>query len=97
MKNIHEIFPSKPYEKKGSFAFMRVVKSGDFYAVQDYLQQNKYFVFEYDPIKQTALHWCAKRNHTRICSLLLEYGADTDAIDMVKLEFYGILNSSIGR
>jgi ankyrin repeat protein len=28
------------------------------------------------------LHWCAKRNHTRICSLLLEYGADTDAVDM---------------
>jgi len=82
LKHIDEIFPSKPYEKKGAFAFMRVVKSGDFYGVQEFLQQNKYFVFEYDPIKQTALHWCAKRGHARICSLLLEYGADTDAIDM---------------
>ena len=29
---------------------MRVVKSGDFYGVQEYLQQNKYFIFEYDPV-----------------------------------------------
>lgn len=29
---------------------MRAVKAGDYLAVKDFLEQNKYFVFEYDPV-----------------------------------------------
>lgn len=36
-------------------------------------------------MKQTAMHWAAKRGFVDMIELLLEYGADIDADDLVKI------------
>jgi len=46
------------------------------------LREDKYLVYAFDPIRQTALHWAAKRGYLDICRRLIEYGADFDAVDM---------------
>jgi len=38
------------------------------------------------------LHWAAKRGHTKIAGLLLDYGADTDALDLVNSSLYNGIN-----
>lgn len=32
----------------------------------------------------TALHWSAKRGHAKLSALLIEKGADVNALDLVK-------------
>jgi len=42
-------------------------------------------------MKETALHWASKRGYSKIMHLLLEYGADPNAKDMV-LIFEALIN-----
>jgi len=42
-------------------------------------------------VRQTALHWAAKRGENRIVKLLLENGADPDARDIVKKTISSII------
>ena len=47
------------------------------------LLKNKYFVYDFDHINQTALHWAAKRNHKDIVDLLIDNGANVNHVDIV--------------
>lgn len=47
------------------------------------LDQNKYFVYEYDNLFMTTLHWCAIRGLIITAVKLLKHGADPDAQDIV--------------
>ena len=47
-------------------------------------------------MKETALHWASKRGYSKIMHLLLEYGADPNAKDMV-LIFEALINEQAGR
>lgn len=47
------------------------------------LEANKYLVYEYDHLFMTTLHWCAIRGLFQTAHILLKYGADPDAQDIV--------------
>jgi ankyrin repeat protein len=51
--------------------------------VEKMLEADKYLVYEYDPSFMTALHWSCVRNCRAVALLLLRYGADPDAQDMI--------------
>lgn len=67
------------------------VKNGNPINVKEMLIGNRYFVFDFDYVYyiiilkfcQTALHWAAKRGFLRIAEILLQYGSDPDALDIV--------------
>ena len=47
------------------------------------LSKTKYFVYDFDAVNQTALHWAAKRNFPELIDLLVEKGANVNAFDIV--------------
>lgn len=49
------------------------------------VRKNRFYVYDYDPVGQTALHWGAKRGYTDICVKLIEAGADINHEDLVKI------------
>jgi len=55
------------------------------------LMKNKYFVYDFDHINQSALHWAAKRNHKEIVDLLIENGANVNHVDIVR---YYLINNN---
>ncbi len=70
--------PTKPYDRPGSHKFINAAKSGDLETIKRMLKQNRYFVYDYDHISQTALHWAAKRDYKQIVEILIEYGANVN-------------------
>ncbi len=78
-----QVIPEKPYERPGSQKFFNAVKAGDLKIVEQLLRQNRYYVYDFDNINQTALHWAAKRNYPQVCDVLLENGAIVNAMDVV--------------
>lgn len=78
----NQVIPKCPYERAGSEKFFSHVKMGDIDKVSKMLKKNKYYVYDFDNIKQTATHWAAKRNYYKIIDLLVEYGANANALDI---------------
>jgi len=50
--------------------------------LKDFLKRDKYIVYEYDHVGETALHWAAKRNRVENVKLLIQSGAKINARDM---------------
>mmetsp|Transcript_38205 Transcript_38205/g.28153 ORF Transcript_38205/g.28153 Transcript_38205/m.28153 type:complete len:147 (+) Transcript_38205:316-756(+) len=46
------------------------------------LQRCKYYVYDFDGVNQTGLHWAAKRNFGPMIDLLIESGANVNAFDV---------------
>lgn len=82
-----KLFPSKPFERPNSKALIYSAKNGDIERLKELLQENKLLVYDFDNVNQTALHWAAKRNFVPIIRVLIEYGANVNAFDMVILYF----------
>ena len=49
---------------------------------------NKYYVYDFDNIQQTALHWAAKRNYKDIIELLVQNGANVNYTDIVRIGLF---------
>jgi len=82
------IFSNNPFERPFSEDLIKAVKSNNIKKVKLLLvQKTKYLVYDFDQVHQTALHWAAKKDFADIAQLLLEYGADVDAKDIVKIGF----------
>lgn len=77
-----QITPFKPYSEPESRKFMNLVKRGDFNEVWFKIITNKYLIYVFDNTMQTAMHWAAKWNFTEILHLLLEKGANVNAMDV---------------
>jgi len=75
-------FPERYYEKEHAERFIKAAKKGDLSEMRQILQISKYYVYEFDPVKQTALHWAVKRGFQDIVVLLLSYGADPDSLNL---------------
>lgn len=63
--------------------FIKYCKEGQFEKARNLLEMNKYLVYDFDTTRHTALHWSCLRGHSKISKLLLDYGADPDAADIV--------------
>ena len=79
------IIPSKAFERPGSQQFIHAAKSGDLETLKRMVAHNKYYVYDFDNIQQTALHWAAKRNYKDIIELLVQNGANVNYTDIVRI------------
>ncbi|EAS01945.2 ankyrin domain protein (macronuclear) [Tetrahymena thermophila SB210] len=78
-----QIFSSKPFQKKFSYELIQAAKLGDIMKVIECLNENRFLVFDFDYIYQTALHWATKRNHYQIVDILIKNGADVNQKDIM--------------
>ena len=53
MNNI-KIFPTKAFEKQGSYAFMKAAKYGDYMTITQYLDQDRFYILEYDAVSKSG-------------------------------------------
>lgn len=72
-----------PYQTRQSRSFLTAVKSQNYKEVRRLLANCKQLVREQDSIGLTALHWAVKREDLRMVELLLGWGADVNAVDML--------------
>jgi hypothetical protein len=64
---------------------MSAVKNGESEVILRMLKSNPYYVYDYDHIQQTALHWAGKRNYKEIIEILVDYGANVNCFDIVTI------------
>ena len=77
------LVPQQPYTAANSFQFLMACKGGQTSTVAEMLRKSKWLALEYDSVKQTGLHWAAKRAHLEVAKLLLDNGAYVDSKDSV--------------
>ena len=78
------IFPTKPFEIRGSEDFFDAVKFNDIKLVRQGLEMNKNLLIQFDYFKQTPFHWAAKLGHYEILKLFLKF---TKMVNIYDKEF----------
>ena len=68
-----QIFPTKPFELRGSEDFFDAVKFNDINVIKQALEKNDHYLIQFDYFKQTPLHWAAKLGHQEILKIFLEH------------------------
>ena len=66
-------FPQRPFELRGSEEFFDYVKFNNIELVEQAIDKNPRYLFQYDYFKQTAFHWAAKLGYEKILELFLRY------------------------
>ena len=74
-------FNSKPFQLPKSVEFLEAVKYNKIKIVESFLN-NKNYLFVYDFYKQTAFHWCVKRNYSEMLQLLLSVKKACNQLDI---------------
>ena len=69
----HQVFPTKPFELRGSEDFFDAVKFNDINLVKQALQKDKNYLIQFDYFKQTPIHWAAKLGHHEILKVILKH------------------------
>eukprot|EP00644_Phytophthora_capsici_P009243 jgi/Phyca11/563705/estExt2_Genewise1.C_PHYCAscaffold_130013 len=72
-----------PSESKESKEFLRAVYRADKYHIRDMLNEEVVDANIADQHGWSGLHWAASQNHTEILKLLLQEGAQVNAIDQI--------------
>ncbi len=71
-----KVFPNQPFQKgKISREFFAAVKVGDCETLKQMLKRDRFLVYEFDYVHQTALHWAAKRNKADVIKVLITNGS----------------------
>ena len=78
------IFPTKPFELRGSEDFFDAVKFNDINVIKQALIKNDKFLIQFDYFKQTPLHWAAKLGHHEILKEILKH---TKMVNVYDKEF----------
>ncbi|CAK58172.1 unnamed protein product (macronuclear) [Paramecium tetraurelia] len=78
-----QIFSKKPYQKPNSQEFIHAVKLNQLDKVKQYIEKNKYIIFDFDYFNMTALHWSSKKGFYEMTEFLIKNHADVDAIDIL--------------
>ena len=50
-KDGKNIFPTKPFERKGAEEFIKAAKHNDYNYIREVLRDDRFYVFEYDAVK----------------------------------------------
>lgn len=58
-------------------------KKNDLDRAREMLNRNRFLVYDFDHAYLTPLHWAAKRGFFSMARLLISYGADTNAKDII--------------
>ena len=75
------IFPSKPYELRGSEDFFDAVKFNNIDLVKQGLKRNLDYLNQYDYFLQTPFHWAAKLGYYDLLKVLLEHSKMVNIYD----------------
>ena len=80
----HKVFPTKPFELRGSEDFFDAVKFNDINVVKQALQKDENYLIQFDYFKQTPLHWAAKLGHYEMLKIILKH---TKMVNIYDKEF----------
>lgn len=75
------LIPHKPFQLPNSRLFLQACKDGDVKQVRRLLKENRWLALSFDFVKQTGLHWAAKRAHAELIPMLVHSGTFVDARD----------------
>jgi hypothetical protein len=77
-------FPVTPYFHPRAQTFIEAAKFGKTDRLKVIIEKeaNETFVYEYDHLLLTALHWAVKRNHTRAAEYLIQANSFVNAVDI---------------
>lgn len=75
------IIPHKPLHLPKSRIFLQACKDGDVKLVRSLIRENRWIALSYDYVRQTGLHWAAKRAHAELIPILAHSGTFVDARD----------------
>ena len=70
---LKKVFPSRPFELRGSEEFIDAVKFNNMDIIKQGLIRSKDYLNQYDYFKQTPLHWAAKLGYSDMLKLFLKY------------------------
>lgn len=91
-------FPVTPYYHPKAQAFIESSKFGRTERLKMFIEKenNETFVYEYDHLLLTSLHWAVKRNHTRTAEFLIQANSFVNALDIFGRPplYYAILNKN---
>ena len=76
-----DLVPKQPYDLPRSYLFLKACRSGNSHLIRSLLRENRWLSLCFDHIRQTGLHWLAKRGHADIMQDLMDSGAFIDARD----------------
>lgn len=72
-ENVEDFFPKQQFFHKGSKEFINAAKSGQLDKMKELVYKySRFLAHDYDALKQTPLHWAAKRNHPDIIHFLVD-------------------------
>ena len=80
----NKIFPTKPFELRGSEDFFDAVKFNDINTVKQALRRDAHYLIQFDYFKQTPLHWAAKLGHYEILKVFVKH---TKMVNMYDKDF----------
>ena len=76
-----KVFPSRPFELRGSEEFIDAVKFNDIDLIKQGLRRSKDYLIQYDYFKQTPFHWAAKLGYDELLKLFLKYSKMVNTYD----------------
>lgn len=76
-----DLVPKQPYDLPHSYLFLKACRSGNSQQIRSLLRANRWLALSFDHIRQTGLHWLAKRGHADLLQDLVDCGAFIDARD----------------
>lgn len=68
-----KIFPSKPFELRGSEEFMDAVKFNNIELVKQGLKRDEDYLIQYDYFLQTPFHWAAKLGYYDLLRIFIDH------------------------
>lgn len=76
-----KIFPSRPFELRGSEEFMDAVKFNNIEIIKEGLNGNPDYLNQFDYFRQTPFHWAAKLGYYELLKLFLKYSKMINTYD----------------
>ena len=76
-----KIFPSKPFELRGSEEFMDAVKFNNIELVKQGLVRDTDYLIQYDYFRQTPFHWAAKLGYSDLLKIIVQYSKMVNTFD----------------
>lgn len=76
-----KIFPSKPFELRGSEEFFDAVKFNNIELVKQGLRRSRDYLNQFDYFKQTPIHWAAKLGYHDLLKIFLKFSKMVNIYD----------------
>ena len=76
-----KVFPSRPFELRGSEEFLDAVKFNNIEIIKEGLKRSPDYLNQFDYFRQTSFHWAAKLGYYELLKLFLKYSKMINTYD----------------